>query len=209
MKHSLGLSLIGILLGLAAGSILLAALVLLVGREFGISREQTEQVRITEDARLLMERVGDAIRDARSRDGNGDSLATFPLELWLQYGDSYDIQFYTNLDTDDALERIHYFLEGTELKRGVRDPYTQTADQEQVAVVAKSLRNMAAGVPLFRYYPKDGSVAVQTPVAAAGEIERVEISLVVDVDETQAPAAAMISTVVSPRASQVLFVSPE
>lgn len=209
MKTSLGLSMIGVLLGLAAGSILLAATALLVGREFGISREQTEQVRITEDARVQIERLADTIRDARSRDENGDGLATFPSEVWLQAGDDFDIQLYTNLDTDGGLERVHYFLEGTELKRGVRDPYAQPSNQEEVTVVAVSLRNMAAGAPLFRYYLKDSDSAAPTPVAAEGEVERVEINLVVDVNETQAPSPAIISTVVSPRASQVLIDSLE
>jgi hypothetical protein len=40
---------------------------------------------------------------------------------------------------------------------------------------------------------------------AAGLVDRVEINLVVDVNEEQIPTAAFVSTVVAPRASELVF----
>lgn len=208
MTFSRGLSLVGLLLGIAVGGILLIALVLFITRGFGVSREHTEQVRITEDARIQMEHMSDAIRDARSVDTNGDTLATLPEERWLQHGDDFDIQFLTNFDTDADLERLHYFLEGTELKLGMRDPYTVPAEQENVTVVAKSLRNVAESLPLLRYYSATGDVAMTTPIVAADAVKRVEIMLLVDVSEQQDPPAATVSTIVAPRASDVVLALP-
>ncbi len=202
-----GLSLVGILLGIAAGMILVLGTSLLATRGFNISREHTEQARITEDARVQMERLSDAIRDARSLDLTGDGKATFPLEIWLQNGEDYDIQFYTNFDEDDDIERVHYFLKGTELKLGMKDPYD--TEEEKVTIVAKSLRNISQGKPLFQYYAGDSDVPLPTPISLAGLVGRVEISLVIDVNEAQTPSAVKISTVVAPRASSVVYSPPD
>lgn len=203
-----GVSLVGLLLGVAIGGILIAALALFSTRGFGVVREQTEQVRITEDARIQMERMSDTIRDARSIDVNGDQLANLPEERWLQVGEDFDIQFLTNFDTDADLERLHYFLEGTELKLGMRDPYTAPLDQEKVEIVAKSLRNVAENLPLFRYYSATGDVALTTPIVAPDAVKRVEIILLVDVNERQEPPSATVSTIVAPRASDVVLAVP-
>lgn len=192
-------------MALSAGTILLAAMTILVTREFGISREQTEQVRITEDARVQMERMSDAIRDARSTDFNGDKLATLPGEPWLQSGDQYDITFLTNIDNESELELVHYFLEGTELKRGVRDPYTSSVESEQVTTIAKSLRNRARGVALFQYFP---GAELAGPVVDVKGVKQVQITMVIDVNENQEPGAATVSTVVTPRASEFVFATP-
>jgi len=201
-----GFSLIEILLGIAAGLILVTATALLTGRAFNISREHTEQVRITEDARVQLERMSDAIRDARSLDLTGDNLSSYPSEVWLQSGKDYEIQFYTNLDEDSEIEQVRYFLEGTDLKRGVRDPHDDQS--EQVVTVARSLRNVSHARPLFRYYAPGSQAPLTTPVVVTGDVERVEIILLIDVEENQAPGAAEVSTVVTPRASDVVLGSP-
>lgn len=203
-----GVSLVGLLLGVAIGGILIAALALFSTRGFGVVREQTEQVRITEDARIQMEHMSDTIRDAHSIDVNGDQLANLTEERWLQVGEDFDIQFLTNFDTDADLERLHYFLEGTELKLGMRDPYTVPEEQEKVTVVARSLRNRAQNVPLFRYYSATGDAAMSAPVVASDAVKRVEITLLVDVNEQQDPGAATVATIVAPRASDVVLAVP-
>lgn len=198
MKFSGGVSFIGVLLGTAIGGILLVALALFVTRGFGVSREHTEQVQITEDARLQLEKMSDAIRDARS----------ISAGHWLQSGEDFDIQFLTNFDTDADVERLHYFLEGADLKLGVRDPYTAPAGQENITVVARSLRNVAGNVPLIRYYSATGDAALATPIVASDAVKRIEIILLVDVNERQEPPAATVSTIVAPRGLAVILSSP-
>lgn len=198
-----GLTLIGVLLGILIGTLLLVALALFTTRGFGISRETTEQVRIVEDARVQIERMSDAIRDTRSIDTNGDMLATLPTEMWLQKGEDFQITFRTNFDADGDIEQLHYFVEGADLKLGVKDPYN-AAGSEDVRVVARSVRNTAQGVPLFRYLPAEGGTALATPMLAADAVKRVEMTLVVDVDEKQDPPAATVSTIVAPRASGIV-----
>lgn len=179
-----GLTMVEILIGIALALLVLGAIVLLVGRGVNLSREHTEQERITEDARVQMERLSDAIRDAHETDEN---------PTWLVEARDYDIEFYTNVDDDPDIERLRYFLEGTQLKRSL---------DGQVVVVANSLRNRAEGVPLFRYYTREGDIPLDTPVIGLESVGRVEITLVVDVNEAQAPPAATVSTMVVPRASE-------
>lgn len=199
MIKTAGMSLIGILLGIAVGAIILGAVSLFVGRGVDISREQTEQVRITEDARIQLDRMSDTIRNAKSFDSNNDGLATLPTEIWLQHGDDLEIDFYTNVDSDSDIERVRYFVVDGELRRGVRDPYSVPATAESVTVLSRSIRNTGA-TPIFRYY---GGTEVETPVVAPGTIERVGISLLVDYDPNQDPAPATVGTTVAPRVSKI------
>lgn len=185
-----GLTLVELSIGIAVGMILLGVLVLFMTRGVNLSREQTEQKRITEDARVQMERMSDAIRDARSIDVTNDGAATLPSENWRQGGSDYDIQFYSNIDEDPEIERVHYFLDGVELKRGLRDPYSSV--EETVVVVARSIRNRERQRPLFTFTSGEG----QTQVG---------IVLLVDVNPRQAPGVAEVATIVVPRASEVVL----
>lgn len=194
-----GFSLIQLLLGIAIGAILIGAVVLFTTRGFGIDREQFEQVRITEEARLQLERMSDTIRNAQSRDINGDGFASVPTEIWLQRGDANEIIIFGDVDNDEDLEKIRYALSGTNLIRAVTDPFDAQAETEQV--VASSLRNEAKGQALFRYFYRGSDVAATTPVIATGSVDRVGINLIIDVDESQRPDAVQVETIVVPRES--------
>lgn len=208
-RVSPGLTLVEILLGVAVGGLILGALAIFATRGFGVPREQAEQARIVEDARVQIERMSDAIRDAQGIDVNNDGATTLPEEMWLVAGSDFDIEFLTNYDTDSGLERVHYYLDGADLKLGVRDPY-DAGTPEQVTIVARSVRNVSEPTPLFEYLPAEGEATIATPITAVDTVGRVRIRLVVDVSETQDPTAARVETVVRPRAATGLagVVSP-
>ena len=206
-KRTRGFGLIELLMATAAAMILIGAISLFVTRGTSLQREQAEQVRITETARRQLEKLTDAIRDARSLDLNGDGLATTPGELWLQAGEDNRIVFYTNFDKDSELEQVRYELEGTTLVLGMRDPYD--AETEEVNTIATGIRNLEIGQALFEYLPPDGDSALPTPVQAASEVKRVGIHFTVDINPNQPPPAAVIDTLVAPRAANLRAGVPE
>lgn len=195
-----GLTIIEVLLAVAIASLLLGVLVLFARRGFDVSREHTEQARITEEVRIHMERMSDNIRNARSVDINGDGIMTPPEESWVQEASPNQLIVYTNIDADNDIEKVRYYLEGSELKLGVFDPYSTAS--ERTTVLSRFVRNLAAGQPLFTY--QLGAGAITSAPGSPSSTALVGIHLVVDVNEQQYPAAATIETLVGPRGTAVL-----
>lgn len=200
---SQGYTLVETVVVIAIAGLLLVGLAMFVGRSFNVSREQFEQARITEDARLEMERISDAIRNARYIDLNGNGFTSDAGETWLQTGEDYAISVFTNIDADAAAERVRYFVETAEprhLMRGVLEaPFTGT---ETVSVLMRSLENYGDSTPIFTYFGSNGT-QIPAPVTAVNlaATARVGITLVVDVNPQQLPGAANVTTDVTPRSS--------
>lgn len=202
-----GFSLVELLMATGVAAVLIAAISLFVTRGTNLQREQGEQTAITETARRQLEKLTDAIRDARSIDLDGNGVATTPAEIWLQAGEDNRIVFYTNFDTDSELEQVRYELVGTELVLGMRDPYD--AEDEDVTTIATGIRNGELGQALFEYLPRGSDIPAATPVQISGEIERVGIHFTVDVNPNQPPKAVEIDTIVVPRAASLRVGVPQ
>jgi type II secretory pathway pseudopilin PulG len=213
MTRNSGLTLIETLAVVAISTLLLIALVSLVGRSFQISREQFEQVRTTEDARLNINRISETIRNARPRSG----LAGEECD-WLvkRTADGNRLTMITNGDSDDEPEQVDYSL-GPDivpgrlaLKRTVfelHEDFNCTAtDTKETQVLVRGVINDATR-PLFRYYARGGSAA-EVPVSpeqgfpdtGSNGIGRIGISLWIDVEpRTAVPGATEVATQVTVR----------
>lgn len=191
-------------MAVAIASLLIIALTVFVGRSFTISREQFEQVRITEDARLELERISDALRNARYVDRNNNGVTSDPQEGWLLAGGANSIAVFTNIDADSDAELVRYFVDSaaaTELKRGVTQLQgTTVTGSEQVTTLSRSLRNIEQAQPLFTYYAQNNAI-IPAPVSAGNlaAVARVGLALAVDASPAQKPDAAFIATDVAPR----------
>jgi len=104
------------------------------------------------------------IREARMAD-NG----AWPLE---QTGDM-TLVFYSDVTNDGRSDRVRYFLDGTQLKKGVIEPtqvpVTYPSANEQIRIIADYVDNAAS--PIFTYY--DGnwpSDQINNPLPAANRI---------------------------------------
>lgn len=71
-----------------------------------------------------------------------------------------DFAFYADVNDDGRVDRVHYFLQGNNLMRGVISPsgnpisYTGS---ESVTTAATYVRNISQGVDTFRYFDKLGA----------------------------------------------------
>ncbi len=108
------------------------------------------------------------------------------------------IIFYANIDNDQYKERLRYFLQGTDFKRGVikpsGSPLTYNVGQEQVKTLVRNVRN--ATTSTFMYYDKNYS-GTSTPLAVPVDplqVRLVRVSLSVDGDVNRSPNTITISS---------------
>jgi len=126
------------------------------------------------------------LRKIRQGD-NGD----YPIEA----GDDFELTAYINIDGDSATERVHYFLDNGQFKRGVRDPsatqpVTYVNGDATITVLASDIANENTE-PVFTYYNEDypGDTVnnpLGTPIAVR-DARLAKVRLVVNIDPNNAP----------------------
>lgn len=94
----------------------------------------------------------------------------------------YELTFYTDVDRDDATERVRYYVSGTTLYRGVVDatgtPPTYPTGSETVTMISSSIMNQTNSVPMFRYYNSAGTEV--TDMTDWGDVAYVEVRVQVN-----------------------------
>jgi len=104
-----------------------------------------------------------------------------------------DMVFYADVDSDSAIERVHYYIQGTTLYEGILNPtgdpptYTGT---EVVTVLAQDVRNIAQGLNAFAYFDASG-VAITDFLNISG-LRFVTANIAVDADTNRPPASVVI-----------------
>jgi prepilin-type N-terminal cleavage/methylation domain-containing protein len=120
---------------------------------------------------------------------NGD----YPLES----GDDFDVVFYSDIDNDDAVEKVHYYLDddADQLRLGISDPIatnpvTYPAGDDAVSVVANYVVNVDTD-PIFYYYnsdyPNDTTNNPLTTPVTVGEVQMIRVKLYVNINPVHAP----------------------
>lgn len=100
-----------------------------------------------------------------------------------------DFVFYADVDGDPLIERVHYYLSGTNLMRGILNPTGDPPDYvgtETSEVVAEYVRNLAVGTSTFRYYDALGS-EIASSTTAYTAVRFVKVTLGVNVNVATLP----------------------
>jgi len=110
----------------------------------------------------------------------------------IERADDYEFIFYSDIDKDGDVERVRYFIDGTDFKKGVINPtgyppqyITDPSDPgytEEVSILSKYVRNAP---PIFRYF--DGELNELTAPARLKDTKLMRVYLVVNVDPNKAP----------------------
>lgn len=140
-----------------------------------------QQGQVIADADFLFARINEEVREMRVSEDGG-----YPLVV----ANDNEIGFYSNVDNDDSVEKVRYFLSGTEIIRGVTEPSESIpiydSMNETVSVVASDIRNTT---PIFYYYnqnwPGDNE---NNPLAQADrliETRLVKVELVININPTE------------------------
>ncbi|MDD5144645.1 MAG: type II secretion system protein [Candidatus Pacebacteria bacterium] len=130
------------------------------------------------EARKGIETLVREIREAKS--GEDGSYV-------IEQADDYEFIFYSNIDDDSASEKIRYFIDGTNFKKGVTDPSGSPPQyfpaSEKITVLSEHVVNSP---PVFHYYDGDGLEIVELP-ARPKDTKLMRVYLVVNVDLSRAP----------------------
>lgn len=100
------------------------------------------------EARKGTEVMVKEIREARIGDDGSYPLAE---------ANDFQFVFYSDIDKDEGVEMVRYFLDGTDFKKGViepsGDPPQYVLADEKIGILSRHVRN--AGIPIFVYYNAD------------------------------------------------------
>jgi hypothetical protein len=160
---------------------LLITFVIYIYRAYGYNFEQIAAIN---EARKGIEVMVKEIRESRYGDDG-----SYPLE---EAGNSQLI-FYSDVDKDESVERVRYFLDGANFKKGVvepsGDPPQYILSGEIVDILSAYVRNNT--VPVFTYYNGDWPVdIVNNPLPTLTrltETKLMHVFLRINVDPNRPP----------------------
>lgn len=160
---------------------LLISFVIYVYRAYGYNFEQVAAIN---EARKGIETMVKEIREARYADDG-----SYPLEE----AGNFQFIFYSDIDKDSNIERVRYFLDGTNFKKGVvepsGDPLQYVLSSEVVDVLSAYVRN--GTTPVFTYYNGDWPIdTVNNPLPTLTrltETKLMHVYLKINVDPNRPP----------------------
>jgi len=124
------------------------------------------------------------VRDIR--EATYSDLGSYPLID----GSEYLIYFYSDIDRDDNVERIRYFLDGTNLKKGVTEssgnPLSYDDGNETVSIISEEVRNGEQSTSIFRFYDSTGGEIFNVPLNLTS-VAFVTVNLVVNINPARLP----------------------
>ena len=143
-----------------------------------------------DEARKGVETMVKEIREARSGD-DGSYV--------IEKAQDYEFIFYSDIDKDEATEKVRYFIEGTDFKKGVIEPTSfpveYPADQEEIITLSEHVVNQP---PIFHYYDGDGQEIVELP-ARLKDTKLMKVYLVVNVNPNRPPQDFILESAVQIR----------
>jgi hypothetical protein len=182
-NFSLGMSLVEMIVSLA---IFLMVMLALVGFVVGLYRAyyySFEQSLAVSEAMSGVEAMVKEIKEATMGD-DGSYI--------IEKAQDFEFIFYGDIDRDQAIERVRYFLDGVNFKKGVIKPQgsppsyiTSSTDplcQETFLILSRYVRNAP---PIFRYF--DGNLQELPAPARLQDTKLMRLNLIVNVNPSRAP----------------------
>ncbi len=130
------------------------------------------------EARRGIETMVKEIREARPGD-DGSYI--------IENAADFEFIFYSDIDKDQKTERVRYFIQGTDFKKGVTDPQGWPIEypeaNEQIFILSQYLRNSP---PIFHYFDGLGQELTQLP-ARLKDTKLMRFYLVINVNPNRSP----------------------
>ncbi len=177
MRNNQGLTVLEIVVAMGIfviASIMVAGFIIQNFKAQNFSLEQSASIN---EARRGIETMVKELREALP----GDTGA-YPIDS----ANAQELIFYADYDRDTQIERVHYWLDGTEFKKGVIEasgnPLTYS-EEEEVHIISRYVRNNS--IPLFTY--RDGEYAEISAPADPTGVKLISVYLEINVFEDRAP----------------------
>lgn len=141
-----------------------------------------------DEARKILRPLVGEVRSATSAHNGAYPIATAAED---------ELVFYSDIDNDDLIERVRYFIEDDTLKKGILEPTGSPlgyAGSESISWVIQDVANGAT--PVFEYYDSsyDGTTAALVQPVSTGDVRLVKITIIIDHDPTRPPAPVELTT---------------
>ena len=196
LNRSSGFTLIEVVVSIGVAMLVLAAFIgiqILVRQSFLFTFNSSVTIN---QANGGVQQVVRGLREARSAE-NG----SFVLDIV----NDQDLAFYTDSDQDGQTERLRFFLDGTELKRGIIEPIgfpiTYPVENETIVVMTEYVQNNTS--PVFYYYNDDWPQdTTNNPLAVGSRLSDtrfIQIDLRVNADPSRQEAEYSLSPYVQLR----------
>lgn len=141
------------------------------------------------DAKMVLKSMVKELRSA-----SPSSRGAYPLAV---VGTS-TLTFFTDLDDDGLKEQVRYFLQGSELERGVIKPsgaplaYNPT--DEKINTMVHDINN--AATPIFDYFDSSytGESAPLSQPVQATQVRLIRITVMIESDPNRSPAPTVVQS---------------
>ena len=180
-----GLTLVETIIVVALTAFILLAVNALIWYFYRTNAYTLEQTQAVNSANASLEH---ALRDIRQASYGADG--SYPV---LNAATS-TVSFYADIDANNTVNKVRYYLSGTTLYRGSTEPSgtppSYAGQPEKTTLVVDNIRN-STSTPLFVYYNATGA-QLSTPVNIAS-VASVKVTVYTDVNPNRAPTVYMLS----------------
>ena len=176
---------------------MLGMIILVLNRTLFVNRYAIEQGLNTYSIDSSLKNFSRYLREARQSD-RGD----YPI----QSVDDFELVFFSNVDSDPAIERVRIYLEDQQLKLGLAEasgfPPTYPQEDQESRIIGTGIANTFSQ-PLFYYYNRDYP-ADQVNNPLTGEIFPQSVSLIkmdvyANIEPGHTPENMRMQTFIRPR----------
>lgn len=179
MRHSRGITFIESLIWIAVFMISMMALIVSLLSFYRANTYTLEQAQAVSDGRRAIEKTVQIMREA-----DYGSNGAYPIVAIA----TSSVTFYADIDSDSFLERVRFYLDGTNIRRGVIEPTGDPASYpgtETSTLIAEHIRNISQTTILFRYFDQSGTeITTFTNVRA---VRFIQVSAIVNVSPDRLP----------------------
>jgi len=175
---SSGFTLIETIIMIVVFVIIIVALFSGIVRGLNAYRYSYEQAYAVDEARRGIEVMIKEIKNARPGDDG-----SYPLKKV----NDFEFIFFADIDSDNQVEQVRYYLEGTDFKKGVINPSGSPigylSQNEEITVLSKYVRNPP---PVFRYFNGNGDELIESAVRLS-DTKMMRVTLVINIDPNRPP----------------------
>lgn len=193
-KHNAGITLIELLISIFILTLIWLAVSAFQKDVFSLNSAISNSLNAQQDARRAFKTMASEIRGA-SPSSTGAYV--------ISQANSTAFIFYSNIDSDQFIERVRYFLDGNTLKRGVLKPSGNPLVYNPAnESISEMIHYIANGVtPIFQYHDTnyDGTTAPLGEPINIQAVRLIQIIAMIDLDVLRPPSPIMITTQVSMR----------
>lgn len=195
-----GLTLVEMLVSIVIFMLIMGGFVMLFNKSFKANSFVIEEGETTRIATAAIDILAGDLRKVRQAD-NGDYA--------IKSGNDFDLVVYLDDDSDGITERVHYYLDGDNLTKGITKPNTALPpvypnEDQTIKTIANYVMNTSSQ-PIFYYYNKDypGDIVNNplniSPVLEVDQVKLVRVYLWINIKPLTAPDNVVFETFIDLR----------